>query len=122
MKKYDKEVKARWGNSDAYKEYKNKTSHYSKDKWQQINEGLNAIFFKFSECMKAGHQPDSAESQELVKELQTYITENYYSCNSEILAGLGQMYVSDERFKNNIDKNAPGTAEFVLESINIYSH
>ncbi|MBQ5798819.1 MAG: TipAS antibiotic-recognition domain-containing protein, partial [Clostridia bacterium] len=38
----------------------------------------------------------------------------------DILAGLGQMYVADERFKNNIDKYAYGTATFVRESIEIY--
>ena len=30
------------------------------------------------------------------------------------------MYVFDERFKNNIDKNGDGTAEFVCEAIEIY--
>ena len=55
-----------------------------------------------------------------MKELQNYITENYYTCTDEILAGLGQMYVADERFKNNIDKHAPGTAAFISESIAAY--
>lgn len=53
--------------------------------------------------------------------LQNHITENYYTCNREILSGLGQMYVADERFKNNIDKHAEGTAEFISEAIAIYS-
>ena len=50
-----------------------------------------------------------------------YITENYYHCTNEILAGLGQMYVADERFKNNIDKHADGTAAFISEAIGVYS-
>ena len=36
------------------------------------------------------------------------------------LAGLGKMYVSDERFKKNIDKYGEGTAEFAAEGIRIY--
>ena len=60
---------------------------------------------------------DADEVQELVKELQDFITGNYYHCTNEILAGLGQMYVADERFKNNIDKHASGTAKFVSEAI-----
>ena len=78
------------------------------------------VFTKFAECMKDGHAPDSNEAQELVKELQNYITENYYTCTDEILAGLGQMYVADERFKNNIDKHTPGTATFIGEAITAY--
>ena len=79
-----------------------------------------AVFAKFAECMKNGHTADLDDAQALVKELQNYITENYYTCTKEILAGLGQMYVADERFKTNIDKNGDGTAEFVSKAIEIY--
>ena len=120
MNDYDIEVKERWGETDAYKEHAEKTASYTKDKWQQINDGLNAVLAKFAECMNNGHTADSPEAQTLVKELQTHITENYYTCTNEILAGLGQMYVADERFKSNIDKHADGTAEFICEAIEIY--
>jgi len=70
--------------------------------------------------MKNGGEPVSDEAQDLVKALQTHITENYYNCTNEILAGLGQMYVADERFRNNIDKHADGTAQFISDAIKIY--
>jgi hypothetical protein len=79
-----------------------------------------AVFAKFAECIKNGHTADSDEAQSLVKELQNYITENYYTCTNQILAGIGQMYVADERFKVGIDKHNPGTAEFVRKAIEIY--
>ncbi len=75
---------------------------------------------KFAECMKEGHTANSAEAKALVNELQDNITENYYTCTNQILAGLGQMYVADKRFKNNIDKNGDGTAEFISKAIEIY--
>ena len=59
--------------------------------------------------MKNGEEPDSAEVQNLVKMLQNHITDNYYLCTNEILAGLGQMYIADERFRNNIDKHGDDT-------------
>lgn len=120
MNNYDSEVNERWGATDAYKEYAEKTANYSKDKWQDVTDGLMTALTKFTSCMKDGHTADSEEAQALVKELQNYITENYYNCTNEILVGLGQMYVSDERFKNNIDKHAIGTAAFISESIAIY--
>ena len=119
-KQYEVEAKQRWGDTDAYKEYEQKTAYYPKDKWQTVNDGLMEIFSKFAECMKNGNTANSNEAQALVIELQNYITENYYTCTKEILAGLGQMYVADERFKTNIDKNGHGTAEFVSKSIEIY--
>lgn len=121
-KQYEVEAKQRWGETDAYKEHQEKTADYSKDKWQEVNDGLMVIFAKFAECKQNGNTADSDEAQALVKELQNYITENYYSCTKEILAGLGQMYVADERFKANIDKNGNGTAEFVSKTIESYTN
>ena len=121
MNNYDVEVKQRWGKTDAYKEHAEKTASYSKDQWQAVNDGLITVLAKFAACMKDGNTADSAEAQALVKELQNYITENYYTCTDEILAGLGQMYVADERFKKNIDKYGEGTAEFVAEAIKVLS-
>lgn len=118
--RYEAEAKRRWGETAAYKEHAEKTASYSKEKWKAVTDGLMTVLAKFAECMKDGHAPDSDEAQELVKELQNYITENYYTCTDEILAGLGQMYVADERFKNNIDKHTPGTAAFTSESIATY--
>ena len=60
------------------------------------------------------------EAQELVAKLQVHITANYYTCTDEILAGLGKMYVADERFKKNIDKYGDGTVEFAAEAIVVF--
>lgn len=117
MNNYDLEVKQRWSETDAYKEHTEKSANYTKDKWQEVNDGLMTVLAKFAECMQGGNTADSDEAQVLVKELQNYITENYYTCTNEILAGLGQMYVADESFKNNIDKHSPGTAAFINQAI-----
>ena len=79
-----------------------------------------AIFAEFTACKQSGVDASSNEAQALVAKLQAHITENYYTCTDEILAGLGKMYVADERFKKNIDKHGEGTAEFVSEGIRIY--
>ena len=118
---YNNEVKTRWGETQAYAEFRNKTKDYSKERFADINTGLEYIFRDFAKLLQGGVEPDSPEAQALVKKLQGYITEHYYICTVEILAGLGQMYVADERFKANIDKYADGTAEFVSEVIKMYT-
>ena len=120
FEKYKSEAKEKWGKTDAYKEHTEKTKNYSKDKWSNLLEEMSNIFRKFAECMKNGEEASSVNVQDLVKMLQCHISENYYLCTNEILAGLGQMYVADERFKNNIDKHTEGTAKFVSEAIKIY--
>ena len=117
MKNYETEARSRWGNTDAYREHAQKAENYTKEKWTEANDGLMAIFAEFAACKDSGKSADSAEALALVAKLQAHITANYYTCTDEILAGLGKMYVADERFKNNIDKCGDGTAEFASEAI-----
>ena len=120
MDKYRKEIRDRYGDTDAYREHEQKTKSYTKEKWAEANAGLMAIFAEFAACKDGGASVDSVEAQALVDKLQAHITANYYTCTDEILAGLGKMYVADERFKKNIDKYGEGTAEFASEGIRIY--
>ncbi len=117
---YEDEAKRRWGDTDAYKQSQAKTAGYYKDKWNDVLAGMNGVFAEFAECKKCGESADSDAAQQLVKKLQDYITASFYHCTNDILAGLGQMYVCDERFRNNIDSHGEGTAEFVSEAIKIY--
>ena len=119
-KNYSTEAQEHWGNTDAYREHEGKTKNYSKEKWAEINDGLMAIFAEFAERKNNGLVTNSSEAQSLVGKLQEYITQNYYTCTNEILAGLGQMYVADERFKESIDKYGEGTAEFASEAIAVF--
>ena len=114
------EARSRWGNTDAFREHEQKTRNYTKEKWTEANDGLMAIFSEFAACRAKSALPSSADVQALVAKLQAHITAHYYTCTDDILAGLGQMYVCDERFKKNIDKYGEGTAEFASEAIGIY--
>ena len=123
MKDYEKfnsEALDRWGNTEAYHEHIEKTKNYSNEKWSEANDRLMSIFSEFAALKNSGVTADSTEAQALVAGLQAYITDNYYTSTDEILAGLGKMYACDERFKNNIDKNGAGTANFVSCAIQIY--
>ena len=117
---YKAEAKEKWGKTDAWKEYSQKTKDYPKEKWSGAEEGMNAVFAEFADCLRNGNSADSDKAQALVDKLQNYITDNFYTCTKQILAGLGQMYVADERFTANIDKNSEGTAQFVSRAIAIY--
>ena len=117
---YKTETRNRWGNTDAYRDYEQKTKNYTKEKWADANECLMAIFAEFAACKQSGADANSNEAQTLVAKLQSHITANYYTCTDDILADLGKMYIADERFKKNIDKYGDGTAEFASDSIEVY--
>ena len=111
------EAKQKWGGTPAWAEYERKSSGRSRGEKAAAEAGLDAVFSEFAECMARGCAPDSAEARSLVRGLQAYITENFYTCTDEILAGLGQMYTADERFRANIDRHGDGTAAFVSAAI-----
>lgn len=109
------EAKAKWGNTEAYKEYEKKSS--GKD--AQNGDALMAIFAEIGAVRHL--DPAAPEVQALVGKIQNHITAHFYNCTKPILAGLGQMYVADERFKANIDQaGGEGTAEFAAKAIEIY--
>ena len=112
---YAEEVRQRWGSTDAYKESQQRNTDFS-----QAASLLDAVFEEFAELDRSGISPDDEAAKIQVEKLQRCITDNFYTCTNEILAGLGQMYAADVRFKNNIDKHGEGTAEFVSQCIKSY--
>ncbi len=117
---YTEEVKNKWKDTDAFLEYTQKTKKYTNELWQEVSEKLNEIMYRFSVCFKNDLKVDSNETQNLVIELKNHITNYYYNCSKEILYNLGIMYVEDERFKNNIDQYAKGTALYIKNAIDVY--
>ena len=120
FEKHRSEAQKKWGKTDAWKEHSEKTKDYTRDNWQDATAGLECIFAEFAVCMKQGNDVASNVAQALVEKLQQYISDHFYTCTKQILSGLGQMYVMDERFAANIDKNGAGTADFVSRAIGIY--
>ena len=117
---YKKEAKAKWGNTAAYKESQEKTAGYTESKWNNVTDGLMAVFEDFAKAKNIGAAAYSDEAKAIAEKLQAYITENFYTCTKEILSGLGEMYVCDERFRENIDKYGDGTAEYARDAIKSY--
>ena len=115
MNKYANEVKQRWGNTDAYKESQQRNTDFSKSAAL-----LGAVFEDFAELNRGGILPNDEPAKIQVEKLQQCITDNFYTCTNEILAGLGQMYVNDDRFQKNIDRHGEGTAEYISECIKSY--
>ena len=112
-------AKEKWGTTDAYKEYEQKTAGQSKADARSAAEGLMDIFRELGRIRTAS--PASEEAQALIKKLQDYITAHYYTCTTQILRGLGQMYAAGGEMTENIDKaGGEGTALFAMESIEIY--
>ena len=109
---YVSEAKEKYQGTAAWTEYKQRGNADAAD-------GLMNLFAKLGRLKNLS--PSDISVQSVVKEIQQYITDNFYTCTNEILAGLGKMYVCDDRFTENIDKaGGVGTAEFASKAIGVF--
>lgn len=119
LDEYARKAKEMWGDTEAYREYEKKTEGYTGEMMEKTAEDMMKIFGEFGKIRDKS--PDSTEAQELVRKLQAFITDNYYTCTDQILAGLGQMYAAGGEMTDNIDAaGGAGTAEFTAEAIGVY--
>lgn len=116
---YAEEAKQRWGSTDAYREFSEKTKDQTQAQQQSDADGLMAIFTDLGALR--GGDPAAPEAQALVENLQSYITAHYYTCTDQILRGLGQMYSAGGDMTESIDRTGgEGTASFATQAIEVY--
>jgi DNA-binding transcriptional MerR regulator len=118
QKKYEQEVKEKYGGTKAYEESMQKTASYKEDDWKRIQEKSENLYKRMIQAMHKG--PEDAEVQQIVGEMRQHITDNFYECTPEMFRGLGDLYVNDPRFTKNIDKYQPGLAAFLRKAMHVY--
>ncbi|GAB2650760.1 MerR family transcriptional regulator [Nocardia goodfellowii] len=119
---YKDEVEERWG----------KQAYADSDKWwrsldeagkQAFQQEAQDISLGFADARAAGHTPDSAAVQALAARHRAWMGQGWggKSVPLETFACIGEMYVSDDRFRANYDVHGAGTAEFVRDAMKIYA-
>jgi MerR family transcriptional regulator, thiopeptide resistance regulator len=115
--KYEDEARQRWGNSDAYKESMRRTKRYTKADWLKVKEENGRIYGLFAECMKAKLPPSDARAMDAAEEHRQSIVRWFYPCSHQMHVGLGELYISDGRFTENIDRFGAGLAQYMRDAI-----
>lgn len=115
--RYEDEVQERWGDTDAYKESARRTKRYGKAEWQQIKAEAESIGTDLAALMRAGVPAHDPRAKAVVERHRQHIEQWFYPCSVELQRQLGEMYVADPRFQENIDKTAPGLAAYWRDAI-----
>jgi DNA-binding transcriptional MerR regulator len=114
---YDAEVEERWGDTEAWAQSRRRTSAYTKDDWLRITAEAADVERRFAEALRSGVPADSATALDLAEEHRQHISRWFYDCPPEMHAGLGRMYVEDDRFTAHYDDIAPGLAQYVSTAV-----
>ena len=116
---YAMQAKATYGNTESYKEYEEKTKGKTKEDMEILFKDLMQLFVEFGQMKEDDFSSEKVQAQ--VKKLQKYINDNFYTCSNQMLQMLGKMYSGGGSMTENIDNaGGAGTAEFVMEAIEIY--
>ncbi len=114
------EAEQRWGDTDAWKQSRQRTAGLTKDDWARIKADGAALLDALAEAKRAGVVPGSRPADELAARHRTSI-EQFYDCGDEMHRCLVEMYLADERFTRYYDDVEPGLAQFlhdiVVESV-----
>ncbi len=115
-KRYESEVEARWS-GPALDESKRRTSRYKKDEWRRAIAEMDDLSKAFAQLKLRGVPADSDEAMEAAERHRLHIDTWFYPCSREMHAGLGEMYVQDERFTAYWNGFAEDLAPYVRDAI-----
>ena len=119
LEEYARRAKAEWGSTPEYREFEQKAKGRTDEQAGDLNRQMMNIFAEFGS--ERGTDPACEKVQGLVKKLQDFISENFYTCSDQILSGLGQAYAAGGEMTENIDRaGGKGTGTFACEAIRLY--
>jgi DNA-binding transcriptional MerR regulator len=114
---YEAEVEQRWGDSDAYKVSKQRTSRYTPEDWKRQAAEQAAVYGDAFRALQAGKMPDDPEVMDVAERHRLAIDRWFYPCSHAQHAGLADMYEQDRRFAENIDKFGADLTPFLAAAI-----
>lgn len=115
---YAAEAKEKWGKTEQWQACAEREASMTEEAYEARDEGMRDIFRAFAAIR--GSDPAGETAQALVARWHQYIEDNFYPCPRQVLAGLGQIYTGDERFRESLDEYGAGTAQLMGDAIAVY--
>lgn len=116
---YARQAKESYGNTEAYREFEEKSANRTGEEWTQISTEFMGLFAELGMMRECSPEEERVQAQ--VEKLRAFITEHFYNCTIEIFEGLGKMYNGGGSMTENIDRaGGAGTAELADKAIQVY--
>jgi DNA-binding transcriptional MerR regulator len=113
---YQAEAQTRWGDTPAWRQSQSRTSHFTKQNWITVKQDGDDLNRRLAAAMVAGSAPCSAQAMDLAEEHHRSV-EVFYDCPYPMHRGLGDMYLTDERFTRTYEDVSPGLAQWLRDAI-----
>lgn len=116
---YQAEAEQKWGDTDAWKESQRRAKSYGKEDWIRIKAEGEAVEKALADAFRAGLPADSREAMDAAEQHRLQVNRWFYDCPPDFHRNLGDMYVSDPRYKATYDETfgLPGLARYCRDAI-----
>lgn len=114
---YQAEAERRWGDTDAWRQSRQRTGRYTRQDWVDIKAEADAVNAAFVAAKRAGLPADSDTAMDAAERHRRHVHDRFYDLTPEFHRCLGDMYVSDPRFTATYDEQEPGLAGYVRDAI-----
>jgi MerR family transcriptional regulator, thiopeptide resistance regulator len=115
---YAAEARERWG--DRAVEAQRRAANWDDATAARVHDEGEAIHRELAEALRAGVAPDDPAVQDVVARHHAWVS-RFWTPDAEAYAGLGRLYVDDERFTATIDAHEPGLAAYLCAAIATYA-
>ena len=116
---YEEEARRLYGD-ETIDQSKAHFAAMSKSEQNAVAQGMDDLFKSLASLRL--EQPGSPAAQEAMAGMYAHFNKNFgYHYTPEAFAGVGQLYVTDERFTKNIDKYGEGLSAFLAEAMRIWA-
>ncbi|MGP4109948.1 MerR family transcriptional regulator [Streptomyces sp. 4N509B] len=114
---HGEEIQRRWGDTDAYRESRRRTAAYGKEDWLRIRRESDELTDRFAALLDSGAGPETEAAMDLAEEHRQHVCRYFYTCSHEVHAGVGELFVNDERFAAPYEAVRPGLAAYVRDAV-----
>ena len=114
---YQAEAEERWGDTDAWRQSRSRTSRYTTADWAEVKAEMEAVNEAFAAAMNAGEPATGGVAMDAAEAHRMHIHTRFYDLDHEFHRKLAEMYVSDPRFTRTYDDIAPGFPQYVHDAI-----
>lgn len=116
---YEEEARKLWGDTAV-----DQSNTYMKSLTEKevlsITQEMDQLFQKLA--VVSTEDPASAIAQTAIHEMYTYFNNNLgYQYTPQAFAGVGQLYITDERFTKAMEQYGIGLAQFLAQAMEIYA-
>lgn len=111
------EARDRWGETDAWRQSRERAKRYTKVDWERITAEGEAVNSAFVAAMAADEPATGEVAMDAAEAARAHIERWFYDLTPELHRSLAEMYVTDPRFTRTYEGISPGLARYVRDAI-----